>query len=98
MGELSKKYNKTPAQILGIWCIQKKIIYLPKSTKMSRMIENSQVFDCNLDVKDISDLDKLTTETALQTFQKLYFKCVVRDTELIKSNILEVNQKLLFPF
>ena len=40
------------------------------------------VFDFKLDTDDLSQLDNLTTEEALNTFEKLYAKCIVRDTPL----------------
>jgi diketogulonate reductase-like aldo/keto reductase len=72
--------HKTPAQILGRWCIQKGFIYVPKSVKMERMIENAQVFDFELSMDDMDQLDSLTTPEALDTFVELYRKCVNRDT------------------
>jgi diketogulonate reductase-like aldo/keto reductase len=72
--------HKTPAQILGRWCIQKGFIYVPKSVKMERMIENAQVFDFELSMDDMDQLDSLTTPQAMDTFVDLYRKCVNRDT------------------
>ena len=45
------------------------------------MIENAQVFDFNLSDEEMKELDSLTTSEALETFQKLYQKCVNRDSE-----------------
>ncbi|GAX17403.1 2,5-diketo-D-gluconate reductase A [Fistulifera solaris] len=72
--------NKTVAQILGRWCIQKGFVYIPKSVKKSRMIENAQVFDFVLSEQDMTRLDALTTTDNLNAFQDLYRKCVNRDT------------------
>lgn len=78
--EMAQKYNKTAAQILGRWCVQHGFIYLPKSVKKERMIENANVFDFSLSPTDLQALDQLTTPDALDTFQQLYRKCVNRDT------------------
>ena len=76
----SKRGNKTPAQILGRWCVQKGYVYVPKSVKKARMVENAQVFDFELTDEEMSKLDALTTPEAIETFQGLYRKCVNRDT------------------
>ena len=78
--EIAKAHNKSPAQILGRWCVQKGFVYVPKSVKKERMVENSQVFDFELSSSEIETLDNLTTPEALDTFVGLYRKCVNRDT------------------
>ena len=40
------------------------------------------VFDFKLDTDDLAQLDTLTTVEALNNFEKLYAKCIVRDTPL----------------
>ena len=78
--EMAASYGKTPAQILGRWCVQKGFVYVPKSVKKERMVENAQVFDFTLSDDDVEKLDNLTTDEAKQTFKNLYQKCVNRDT------------------
>jgi diketogulonate reductase-like aldo/keto reductase len=78
--QLAKAKSKTPAQILGRWCVQKGFVYIPKSVKKERMVENAQVFDFELDQKEMAELDSLTTPEALEAFKALYRKCVNRDT------------------
>ena len=78
--QIATVHNKSPAQILGRWCVQKGFVYVPKSVKKERMIENSQVFDFTLTLEEMSQLDDLTTPTAIETFEGLYRKCVNRDT------------------
>lgn len=79
--EVASRYpNKSVAQILGRWCIQKGFVYIPKSVKKSRMVENAQVFDFSLSSEDMARLDVLTTPDNLDAFQELYRKCVNRDT------------------
>ncbi|KAI9928879.1 hypothetical protein ASPWEDRAFT_36695 [Aspergillus wentii DTO 134E9] len=53
---LAKKHNKTPAQILVRWSLQKGYVPLPKSVTDSRIIENSQVFDFELSQEDMNSL------------------------------------------
>lgn len=78
--KIAHKHSKTPAQILGRWCVQKRCVYVPKSVKIERMVENAQVFDFALDDADMTELDNLTTPEAIQNFVQLYRKCVNRDT------------------
>eukprot|EP00985_Skeletonema_marinoi_P005756 scaffold2499_cov97-Skeletonema_marinoi.AAC.2 len=77
---LGEKYNKSPAQILGRWCVQHGFVYVPKSVKIERMVENAQVFDFELSEEEMATLDALTTFDAFETFFGLYKKCVNRDT------------------
>uniref|UniRef100_A0A6B2LAV9 NADP-dependent oxidoreductase domain-containing protein n=1 Tax=Arcella intermedia TaxID=1963864 RepID=A0A6B2LAV9_9EUKA len=88
--ELSKKYHKTPSQVLGRWCIQKNIIFIPKTVSKERMVQNLDVLGFTLEDSDIALLDALTTESNLVAFGELYKKCVTRDTPIvdgIKTNI-----------
>jgi len=80
--DIAKNYKKTPAQILGRWCVQKKIIWIAKTVTKSRMIENLQIFDFELSPQDEKQLDALTTQQNLDAFKALYQKCVIRDTPL----------------
>jgi methylglyoxal/glyoxal reductase len=57
--ELAKKYDKTPAQVLIRWSLQHDIIVIPKSIHEARIKENSQVFDFQLEPKDMKLLDSL---------------------------------------
>ena len=78
---MGKKYNgRTPAQILGRWCVQHGFVYMPKSVRKERMRENAAVFDFEIAATDMQTLDELTTPAALEAFRDLYRKCVNRDT------------------
>lgn len=78
--KMAQVYGRTPAQILGRWCVQKGFVYMPKSVKKERMVENAQVFDFELKDVDMEELDGLTADGAFDTFKNLYRKCVNRDT------------------
>jgi len=77
---IAESKSKSPAQIMGRWCVQKGFIYVPKSVKKERMEENANVFDFELTEEEMKDLDSLTTPDAVETFVGLYRKCVNRDT------------------
>lgn len=53
MLELAKKYQKTVAQIALAWSLKKGFIPLPKSVTKDRIISNLDVFDIDLEEKDI---------------------------------------------
>jgi diketogulonate reductase-like aldo/keto reductase len=80
LAQIASAKGKTPAQILGRWCVQKGFVYVPKSVKKGRMVENAEVFDFELTDDEMKDLDGLTTPEAIETFVGLYRKCVNRDT------------------
>mmetsp|Transcript_11124 Transcript_11124/g.20816 ORF Transcript_11124/g.20816 Transcript_11124/m.20816 type:complete len:380 (+) Transcript_11124:108-1247(+) len=78
--KIAQAHGKSAAQILGRWCVQKGFIYIPKSVKKERMIENAQVFNFELTEDEMNELDGLTTQDAIAAFEGLYRKCVNRDT------------------
>lgn len=53
---LVSKHGKTPAQILLRWGLQKGFVVLPKSVTHSRIEENTNVFDFELDAEDMKSL------------------------------------------
>lgn len=58
--ELAEKYQKTSAQIILRWDMQRGIIAIPRSAHKERMLENMQIFDFSLtkeDMEKINDLD-----------------------------------------
>lgn len=59
MAELASKYNKTIAQIVLRWDLQKGVITIPKSTKRERIIANSQLFDFKLSAEDVARIDAM---------------------------------------
>jgi len=57
--EIADKYQKTPAQVLIRWSLQKGFNPLPKSVTTSRIKSNLEVFDFELSDADIQVLDGL---------------------------------------
>ena len=59
--EIGDKYNKSIAQVILRWLVQRNIVSLAKSVKKSRMQENINIFDFELsdeDMQKISAMDK----------------------------------------
>jgi diketogulonate reductase-like aldo/keto reductase len=57
---LSDKYDKASSQIILRWLIQKGFIVIPSSSKRDHIVENIDVFDFELEDKDINKLDKIS--------------------------------------
>ncbi|MBS3742386.1 MAG: aldo/keto reductase, partial [Candidatus Cloacimonetes bacterium] len=58
---LAEKYEKTPAQIVLRWDLQKGVATIPKSSNPERIRSNADIFDFELsegDVKRIDDLEQ----------------------------------------
>lgn len=57
--ELSRKYFKTPTQIILRWNYQCGIITIPKSSKIERLRENINIFDFSLSNEEILLIDSI---------------------------------------
>ena len=62
---IGKKYNKSVAQVILRWLIERSIVVLCKSTHKARMAENIDVFDFALDEEDMLEIMKLDTSSSL---------------------------------
>lgn len=56
---IGKKYNKSIAQVILRWLIQRDIVAIPKSVKIERMVENINIFDFELSDEDMSKIATL---------------------------------------
>ena len=59
---LAKKYGKSSAQILIRWNLQHGLVVIPKSIHENRIRENIQVFDFQIEEKDMKLLNSLTED------------------------------------
>lgn len=62
---IAKRYNKSVAQIVLRWLIQRNVVVIPKSIRKDRMIENFNVFDFELDSGDMELIKTLDTGESL---------------------------------
>jgi diketogulonate reductase-like aldo/keto reductase len=58
---VAQRVDRTPAQVLLRWCLQRDLVVLPKSVHRERIAENAQIFDFTLASDDMAELDDLDT-------------------------------------
>ena len=74
---IAKEHNKSVAQVVLRWLIQRGIIAIPKSVRKERMLENFSIFDFELSAENI---DLITT---LDQKESLFFSH--RDPQIVKA-------------
>jgi diketogulonate reductase-like aldo/keto reductase len=62
---VSEKYNKTIAQVILRWLIQRDVVVIPKSVRKERMKENFNIFDFELSNDDMELIKSLDTGKSL---------------------------------
>uniref|UniRef100_A0A1I7TWH9 Aldo_ket_red domain-containing protein n=1 Tax=Caenorhabditis tropicalis TaxID=1561998 RepID=A0A1I7TWH9_9PELO len=67
---LAEKYNKTPAQVLLRYALDRGLAIIPKSINANRIEENFKVFDFSLSTEEIAKLEekKISQRLFLQDF------------------------------
>lgn len=63
--KIGKKYNKSSAQVILRWLIQRGVIIACKSTHIERMEENFNVFDFELSSEEMEEIKKLDSNDSL---------------------------------
>ena len=70
VGAIAQRLDRTPAQVLLHWCVQRGVPVVSKSTHRDRIEENARIFDFALSPEDMAELDALDrtgrTEAALE--------------------------------
>jgi diketogulonate reductase-like aldo/keto reductase len=61
---IAARHNKSVAQVILRWLVQRGIIALAKSTRKERMLENISVFDFELSAEDMAAMTTLDTKTS----------------------------------
>lgn len=63
--DIAKKYNKSTAQVMIRWQVQRGIVCLTKSVRAERMAENFDVMNFELSADDMARIQSLDTKTSL---------------------------------
>ncbi|XP_011706567.1 PREDICTED: probable NAD(P)H-dependent D-xylose reductase xyl1, partial [Wasmannia auropunctata] len=79
--EIAEKYEKTPAQILLKHIIQRGIAAIPKSVNASRIKENIELFDWELEAEDFDKLNDLDMGESARICDFSFFKGVLKHPE-----------------
>ncbi|WP_435354665.1 aldo/keto reductase [Emticicia sp. SJ17W-69] len=62
---LATKYDKSVSQIILRWLTQRVVVVIPKSVRKERMAENFNIFDFEIEAKDMAIIKTLDTKTSL---------------------------------
>lgn len=62
---IGAKYNKSVAQVILRWLIQRGVVAIPKSVRKERMVENFNIFDFELSADDMQMIQTLDTKESL---------------------------------
>ncbi|XP_008417016.1 aldo-keto reductase family 1 member A1-A isoform X2 [Poecilia reticulata] len=63
LGAISERYQKSPAQVILRWNVQRGVVCIPKSVTASRIQENLRVFDFSLSPEDMRLIDSFNRNT-----------------------------------
>jgi len=63
--ELSEKYDKTPVQVTLRWIVQQQAVAIPKTAKLERLKENIDIYDFEIDTKDMTRIHSLARDQRL---------------------------------
>ncbi len=62
---IAEKHNKTVAQVVLRWLVQREVVAIPKSVRKERIVENFDIFDFELSADDIEQISALDTRDSL---------------------------------
>lgn len=61
---IASQYNKSVAQVILRWLIQRGVVAIPKSVRKERMAENFDIFDFKLSEEDMNSIKSMDTLTS----------------------------------
>lgn len=61
LAQIAENYNRSPAQVLLRWALQKNMIIIPKSQHQKRIIDNANIFDFAISDSDMQTLETFST-------------------------------------
>ncbi|EHB66034.1 aldo/keto reductase [Paenibacillus lactis] len=62
---IAEKHNKSVAQIVLRWLVQREVVVIPKSVRRERIAENFDIFDFELSADDMTQISTLDTRESL---------------------------------
>jgi diketogulonate reductase-like aldo/keto reductase len=63
LARVGSHYGKTPAQVMIRWGLQHGLVEIPKSTHKERIMENSNVFDFQINDSDMKEIDSIDKDS-----------------------------------
>lgn len=64
LASIGNRYNKSIAQVILRWLIQRSVVAIPKSVRKERMEENFNIFDFELSNEDMEAIKTLDTKAS----------------------------------
>jgi len=65
LASIAEKHNKSVAQVVLRWLVQREVVVIPKSVRKERIVENFDIFDFELSSDDIEQILTLDTRESL---------------------------------
>ncbi|MBJ9989447.1 aldo/keto reductase [Paenibacillus sp. S28] len=65
LASIAEKHNKSVAQVVLRWLVQREVVAIPKSVRKERIVENFDIFDFELSADDIEQISTLDTRESL---------------------------------
>lgn len=64
LGTIAAKHNKSIAQVILRWLVQRDVVTIPKTVSRERMVENFNIFDFQLSEAEMTQIQTLDTQTS----------------------------------
>lgn len=65
LASIAEKHNKSVAQVVLRWLVQREVVVIPKSVRKERIVENFDIFDFELSADDMQQIATLDTRESL---------------------------------
>ena len=64
LGTIAANHNKSIAQVILRWLVQRDVVTIPKTVSRERMVENFNIFDFQLSEAEMAQIQTLDTQTS----------------------------------